>query len=70
MTSATDFHDSTLWEITPSFKYDVLTLLNVLTGDPFYTSYYPEEHKRFEPGLTPDVAWPRRGRRFYIEGVC
>jgi hypothetical protein len=55
VTSAADFHDSTLWEIGPSFKYDVLTLLNVLTGDPFYTSYYPGEHERFEPRLTPEV---------------
>ncbi|MCK4355869.1 hypothetical protein KAW44_02165 [Candidatus Bipolaricaulota bacterium] len=55
MTSAADFHDSTLWKIGPSFKYDVLTFLNVLTGDPFYTSYYPREHERFESRLTPDV---------------
>lgn len=49
------FHNSTLWEIRPSFKYDVLTFLNVLTGDPFYASYYPGEYERFEPQLTPEV---------------
>ena len=53
--SAMDFHDSTLWEIRPSFKYDVLTFLNVLTGDPFYVPYYPGEYERFEPRLTPEV---------------
>ncbi len=55
MTSEADFHDTTLWEIRPSFKYDVLTFLNVLTGDPFYVHYYPGEYERFEPRLAPEA---------------
>lgn len=43
------------WRVRPSFKYDVLCLLNVLTGDPYYLDYYADEYARFEPDLTPTV---------------
>ncbi len=43
------------WRVQPSFKYDVLCLLNVLTGDPYYLDYYADEYARFEPKLTPAV---------------
>lgn len=52
---APQFHDSTHWNIEPSFKYDVLTFLNVLTADSFYTPYYPGVYERFAPLLTPEV---------------
>lgn len=46
-------HDTTDWRIQPSFKYDTLCFLGVLTGDPFYVNYYKNEYAKFEPQLTP-----------------
>lgn len=43
------------WLVRPSFKYDVLCLLNVLTGDPYYLNYYADDYARFEPVLTPEA---------------
>lgn len=48
-------HTSTDWLVEPSFKYDVLCFLNILTGDPFYTQYYKGVYSHFEPLLTPAV---------------
>jgi hypothetical protein len=48
-----DTASSKAWQIRPSFKYDVLTLLNTLTGDSYYLQYYRIEHAYFEPLLTP-----------------
>lgn len=48
-------HDSTTWLIQPSFKYDVLTFLNALTGDDYYLTYYQDEYKHFEPLLTAEA---------------
>lgn len=45
-------HDSTVWQVQPSFKYDVLSLLNTLTGDPYYLQYYHDEYAHFEGLLT------------------
>ena len=36
-----------------SVKYDVLCFMGVLSGDPFYVSYYPDEYHRFQPLMTP-----------------
>src|SRR5438045_3172981 len=46
-------HATTDWRIQPSFTFDTVCLLNVLTGDPFYVGYYKDEYARFEPQLTP-----------------
>lgn len=46
-------HDKTVWEITPSFTYDVLCFLNTLTGDEYYLQYYQDEYEKFKPQLTP-----------------
>jgi hypothetical protein len=46
-------HGTTDWLVTPSFKFDALCFLNVLTGDPFYVRYYKDEYARFAPRLTP-----------------
>ena len=54
----TELHDSTDWQIEPSFMFDVLCFLNTATGDSFYLRFYQEEYERFEPQLTPEV---RRG---------
>jgi len=31
----------TIWRIETSQAYDALCVINVLTGDPFYHTYYP-----------------------------
>ncbi len=46
-------HDSTIWLMKPSFKYDVLTFLNTLSGDPFYRKYYQKEFGHFDTLITP-----------------
>ncbi len=43
------------WRVQPSFKFDILCLLNTLTADPYYLSYYQEEYEQFEPLLTAEV---------------
>jgi hypothetical protein len=47
-------HTSTDWQLKPSFKYDTLCLLNVLSGDPYYLHYYQDEYDRFHPLFTPE----------------
>lgn len=46
-------HGQTNWLVSPSFKFDALCFLNVLTGDPFYVRYYKDEYAGFAPRLTP-----------------
>ncbi|HXZ79780.1 MAG TPA: hypothetical protein VEG30_07615 [Terriglobales bacterium] len=46
-------HTTTDWQVKPSFKYDALCLLNVLSGDPFYLHYYQGEYDHFHPLFTP-----------------
>ena len=46
-------HATTDWGIQPSFVMDTICLLNILTGDEFYTNYYKADYVRFEPQLTP-----------------
>lgn len=48
-------HETTHWQLQPSFRYDVLCLLNVLTNDPFYTHYYPGVYEQFSSRLPPAV---------------
>lgn len=48
-------HDSTVWDVQPSFKYDTLCFFNILSGDPFYLRYYKPVYKHFEPLMTPEV---------------
>lgn len=45
----------TEWQVEPSFKYDTLCFLNVLTGDPFYQKFYGKEYARFESRLSPQA---------------
>ena len=45
----------TNWDIEPSFKYDALCFLNILTADTFYLTYYKDEYEKFKPKLTPEV---------------
>ena len=46
-------HVETDWQVVPSFKFDALCFLNVLTGDEFYRRFYRDEYARFAPLLTP-----------------
>lgn len=48
-----DARAKTDWQVIPSFKFDALCFLNVLTGDEFYKRFYPDEYARFAPLLTP-----------------
>ncbi|HMQ69528.1 MAG TPA: hypothetical protein PKA90_11360 [Ignavibacteria bacterium] len=48
--------DTTDWELTPSFKYDVLCFVNILTGDEFYLRYYQKEYDKFKDRITPEVS--------------
>lgn len=41
------------WQVVPSFKFDALCFLNVLTGDEFYRRFYQDEYAEFAPLLTP-----------------
>lgn len=43
----------TNWQLLPSFKYDTLCFLNVLTDDPFYLKYYQADYDKFAPRITP-----------------
>lgn len=45
----------TIWRIEPSFKFDTLCLLNTLTGDPYYLTYYSKAYDEFAPKLTPEA---------------
>lgn len=45
----------TKWNIKPSFKFDVLCMLNTLTADPYYLKYYQDEYDGFKDKLTPEV---------------
>lgn len=47
-----EMHDTTDWQIEPSFKFDVLCFLNSATGDSFYLRFYQDEYDKFEPKLT------------------
>ena len=43
----------TNWQVVPSFKFDALCFLGVMTGDPFYLKYYKAEYSMFADRLTP-----------------
>ncbi len=45
------FHTTTDWDLKPSFKFDVLCALNVLSGDPYYLEYYKADYDRLSPLL-------------------
>jgi hypothetical protein len=42
----------TRWIVQPSPAYDALCLLNIFTGDPFYTDEHPGLYERWQPRLT------------------
>ena len=50
-----NYENMTNWKIEPSFKYDALCFLNILTSDTFYLDYYQKEYDKFKPLLIPEV---------------
>ena len=50
-----DLHNTTDWNLEPSFKFDTLCFLNALTGDSYYLDYYKDEFAKFENQLTPSA---------------
>lgn len=48
------FHTTTDWDLKPSFKFDALCALNVLSGDPYYLEYYKTDYDRLSPQLRPE----------------
>jgi hypothetical protein len=48
-------HQVTNWDIQPSFKYDLLCALNVLTDDPYFLEFYKKDYKKFEPLFTDEA---------------
>jgi hypothetical protein len=53
-TDSPAFHSTTDWQLKPSLKYDTLCLLNALSGDPYYLTYYQAEYEHFHPLFTPE----------------
>ena len=53
--SGPNLSSATQWQLSPSFKFDVLCFLNTLTDDPFYRRHYQDEYKRVEPLITPEA---------------
>ena len=51
---AQKFHTTTDWDVRPSFKYDAICVLNVLSGDPYYREYYPADYDRLSKQLRPE----------------
>lgn len=49
-------HETTQWKLKPSLKYDVLCLLNILTGDPYYLKYYADEYNQLKTQITPEAS--------------
>jgi hypothetical protein len=47
-------HASTDWQLKASLKYDTLCVLNVLSGDPYYVSYYQAEYGHFHSLFSSD----------------
>jgi len=45
----------TKWKIEPSFKYDALCFLNIMTADSFYLTYHQDEYDKFKTKLTPEA---------------
>ena len=51
---AQNFHTTTDWDVRPSFKYDAICVLNVLSGDPYYLNYYQADYDRLSKQLRPE----------------
>lgn len=45
----------TVWDLTPSFKYDVICFLNTLVGDEYYLRFYQRDYDAIKGKFTPEV---------------
>jgi hypothetical protein len=54
--AAQSIHSTTDWDVRPSFKYDAICVLNVLSGDPYYLKYYQSDYDRLSKQLRPEEA--------------
>jgi hypothetical protein len=45
----------TQWRVLPSFRFDTLCLLNILTGDPFYLQFNQETYDTFKERISPEA---------------
>jgi hypothetical protein len=48
------FHDTTDWDLRPSFLFDTLCALNFLSGDKYYLQFYQSDYDRLSPQLRPE----------------
>lgn len=48
-------HTTTRWQLMPSLVFDTFCWINILTGDPFYVRYYPQDYQAFQDCLTPEI---------------
>jgi hypothetical protein len=46
-------HATTDWDLRPSFMFDALCALNVLSGDDYYLKFYQADYDRLSPKLRP-----------------
>jgi hypothetical protein len=53
-TAAMPFHTTTQWDLEPSFKFDALCALNMLSGDPYYLEYYRADYDRLIKQFRPE----------------
>jgi hypothetical protein len=53
LAAAAQPHTHTNWQIEPSLKYDALCLLNAISGDPYYLTFYQAEYDHFHALFTP-----------------
>jgi hypothetical protein len=51
---ASNLHTTTDWDLQPSFMFDTLCALNVLSGDNYYLNYYQADYDRLNPLLHPE----------------
>ena len=48
------FHTTTQWDLQPSFKFDAICALNMLSGDPYYLEYYQADYDRLVKQFRPE----------------
>lgn len=63
------FHTTTDWDLQPSFMFDTLCALNLLSGDKYYLDYYQADYDRLNPLLRPEerTAFAKLKRRIKDE---
>jgi len=65
---AASLHQTTEWQISPSFKFDVLCSLNILSGDPFYLDYYKDDYAQLSSGFTAEARAALTDLKLQVKG--